>query len=180
MAGKEADLKLGAVQDCEENPNCLPGLKSVYGIDLSAGFTPLEAGPALAAALEAGEIHVAVLFSTDGVIADKGFVILEDDKALLKADNITPVASNAVVEAYKGKPVTDHMTNFFNCVKSREEPISDIFSHHRALSTCHLANIAMRLDREIKWDPEKEEIIGDDQAQSFVSREQRKGYEIKV
>ena len=55
-----------------------------------------------------------------------------------------------------------------------------MFSHHRALSTCHLANIALRLDREIKWDPEKEEIIGDDEAQSFVSREQRKGYEIVV
>nr|MBA3481673.1 gfo/Idh/MocA family oxidoreductase [Pirellulales bacterium] len=87
---------------------------------------------------------------------------------------------DALVQVYKGKPLVNHMQNFFDCLKSREEPISDVHSHHRALSTCHLANIALRLDREIKWNPEKEEIIGDEQAQSFVSREQRKGYEIVV
>ena len=34
-----------------------------------------------------------------------------------------PLPENALVEAYKGKPLTDHMTNFFNCLKSRDEPI---------------------------------------------------------
>jgi hypothetical protein len=43
-----------------------------------------------------------------------------------------------------------------------------------------LANIALRLDREIKWDPQQEAIVGDEQAQSFVSREQRRGYEIRA
>lgn len=100
LEGKEGDLKLGAPTDCETNPNCLPGLKATYNVDLSANFTPLEAGSATATALDAGAIDIAVLFSTDGVIADKGFVVLEDDKALFKADNVTPVASNALVDAY--------------------------------------------------------------------------------
>ncbi len=81
-------------------------------------------------------------------------------------------------QAYKGKEPTGHMANFVNCVKSREEPISDVWSHHRSISTCHLANIALRLDREIKWDPVKEQVIGDDEAQSFTRRTPRKGYEI--
>lgn len=42
------------------------------------------------------------------------------------------------------------MGNFFECIKTREQPISDVFSHHRAISTCHLANICIRLDRPIK------------------------------
>ncbi len=100
LASKEAGLKLGAPQDCETNPNCLPGLKETYGVDLSAGFVGLETGPAIAAALDAGEVDVAVLFTTDGVIAAKDFQVLEDDKSLFKADNVTPIAAKAVVDAY--------------------------------------------------------------------------------
>jgi predicted dehydrogenase len=94
------------------------------------------------------------------------------------ADN--PLPDDALKAVYKDKEPTGHMANFFDCIKSREEPISDVFSHHRALTTCHLANIAMRLGRELNWDPVAEKIIGDDEAQSFTSRTPRKGYEIVV
>jgi hypothetical protein len=70
------------------------------------------------------------------------------------------------------------MRNFMECVKTREQPISDVATHHRALTTCHLANIAIRLGRRINWDPEKEEIVGDPDARQWQAREQRKGYEI--
>jgi predicted dehydrogenase len=73
-----------------------------------------------------------------------------------------------------------HMANFIACVRDRSLPISDVFTHHRAVSTCHLANISLRLNRNLKWDPEKEEIVGDSDANNWVAREQRKGYEIKV
>ena len=63
---------------------------------------------------------------------------------------------------------------------SRKQPISDVWTHNRMLEICHLANIAIRLDRELKWDPKKREIIGDKQANSFLSRENRKGFEIDM
>lgn len=95
------DLRLGGPADCTENASCLPGLQKVYGLDLSAGFTPLDGGgPLTVAALEGGEIDVAILFSTDGSIAAKGWVILEDDKGLINADNIIPVTSTEVADAY--------------------------------------------------------------------------------
>ena len=59
-------------------------------------------------------------------------------------------------------------------------PISDVFTHHRALTTCHLANIAMRLGRKLNWNPETEQIVGDDEANAWLSRPQRKGYEIEA
>ncbi|MEL7208119.1 MAG: ABC transporter substrate-binding protein, partial [Actinomycetota bacterium] len=96
--GKEA-FGLGAPQDCETNPFCIPGLQEVYDVDLSENFTPLDAG-VVADALEAGEIDVAVLFSTSGIIADKGWVVLEDDMNMLAADNIIPVVTAELVEAY--------------------------------------------------------------------------------
>ena len=62
---------------------------------------PLDGGgPLTVAALEEGEIDVAILFSTNGTIADKGWVVLTDDKGLFNADNITPVLSQDVIDAY--------------------------------------------------------------------------------
>jgi predicted dehydrogenase len=88
-----------------------------------------------------------------------------------------PLPSDAIEKLYGGKP-TSHMKNFFDCTKSRKQPISDVFTHHRSMTTCHLANIAIRLGRKIQWDPASEQIVGDSEAQSWQSRPQRKGYEI--
>jgi hypothetical protein len=46
------------------------------------------------------------------------------------------------------------------------------------MTTCHLANIAIRLGRKLTWDPVKEEIVGDAAANAWVKREARKGYEV--
>jgi predicted dehydrogenase len=74
--------------------------------------------------------------------------------------------------------IVNHMANFFDCVRQRRQPISDVESQHRSVSTCHLANIAMRLGRPLKWDPGQERFVGDDEANQWLSREQRKGFEI--
>ena len=91
-----------------------------------------------------------------------------------------PLPEGAVAEVYGGTQPTSHMQNFMDCVKSRKKPISDVWTHHRAMTTCHLANIAIRLGRRIEWDAKAEQIVGDASANSFLGREQRKGYEINV
>ncbi len=78
----------------------------------------------------------------------------------------------------KHDSILNHMGNFFDCVKTRNTPISDVVSQHRSVSTCHLGNIAMRLGRPLRWDPEKEQFLGDDEANQWLSRPQRKGYEV--
>jgi osmoprotectant transport system substrate-binding protein len=76
-------------------------LKAKYGLDLSKGFKPLDGGgPLTVAALAGGEIDVAILFSTDGTIADKNWVVLKDDRGLINADNIIPVTSKEAADAY--------------------------------------------------------------------------------
>ena len=91
-----------------------------------------------------------------------------------------PLPDDAITKLYKGKQPGDHMRNFMECVKTRELPISDVYTHHRSLTTCHLANIAIRLNRKITWDPKTEMIVGDKETQQWQAREQRKGYEIEV
>ncbi|MFT5299575.1 MAG: putative dehydrogenase [Mariniblastus sp.] len=90
-----------------------------------------------------------------------------------------PLPSGALEQAYKGRPLVDHFRNFFESATERKEPISDVHSHHRALSTCHLAGIAVRLNRKIDWDPKQQSVVGDAQAQGFVARENRRGFEIE-
>ncbi len=95
-----------------------------------------------------------------------------------------PLPESLLTELYKGKDPKGggnaHMENFFDCVKDRGLPVSDVYSHHRAMTTCHLANIAIRLGRKIEWDPKTEQIINDKDAATWIGREQRKGYEINV
>ncbi len=91
-----------------------------------------------------------------------------------------PLPDGAIEEIYGGPVSENHTANFTEAIKSRKQPISDVWTHNRMLEICHLSNIAMRLNRELKWDPIKREIIGDAQANSFLSRENRKGYEINM
>ncbi|MFN5733197.1 MAG: Gfo/Idh/MocA family protein [Planctomyces sp.] len=89
-----------------------------------------------------------------------------------------PLPENAIEEVYGGKVSANHTANFIEAMQSRKQPISDVWSHNRMLEICHLSNIAMRLGRELRWDPQTRDIIGDAQASAFLSRESRKGYEI--
>ena len=76
----------------------------------------------------------------------------------------------------------DHMGNFFDCVASRKQPISTVDVAHRVITACHLGNVSMHLKRAIRWDPEKEEVVGDAEASQsiYVRREQRKPYTIEA
>jgi hypothetical protein len=68
----------------------------------------------------------------------------------------------------------DHMGNFFECVRSRKQPICDVEIGHRSASVCHLGAIAIRLGRKLKWDPAKEQFVGDAEANKYLAREMRK------
>ena len=96
LADVAGDMTLGAPAECPKRPFCIPGLKDVYGVEF-AEFKPLEYGATITA-LEGGAIDVGLLFSTDGTIAEKGFVVLEDDKGLQAADNITPLVRSEILD----------------------------------------------------------------------------------
>jgi predicted dehydrogenase len=70
-----------------------------------------------------------------------------------------------------------HARNFLDCVKSRARPVADVEGGHRTATTCHLANISLRTGRKIRWDPAKEEILGDREASSMLERPYRKPWD---
>ncbi|WP_165070766.1 Gfo/Idh/MocA family protein [Paludisphaera rhizosphaerae] len=117
---------------------------------------------------------------------ERGKIFVTRDRIDLEGGAVASIYKNPLPEALledlrHGKGLDDHFQNFFACCNDRGKPASDVWSHHRAMTTCHLANIAIRLGgRKLTWDPVKEQIVGDDQANSFLSRPQRAGYEIVV
>lgn len=74
--------------------------------------------------------------------------------------------------------IKNHMGNFYDCTRERKTPVSDVGSQHRSAATCHLGNIAFRLQRNLKWDPEREVFLNDAEANTYLQREQRSGYEV--
>jgi predicted dehydrogenase len=67
----------------------------------------------------------------------------------------------------------EHIKNFVACIKSRETPTGDVELGHKSITVPHLANIAYRLNRHIKWDAAAEKIVGDPEAQALVGRAYR-------
>ncbi len=68
----------------------------------------------------------------------------------------------------------DHMGNFFDCVRSRKQPICEAEIGHRSASVCHLGAISLRLGRKLKWDPKREQFVGDKEANTFLELKMRK------
>ncbi len=73
-----------------------------------------------------------------------------------------------------------HVRNFLDCVKSRREPLSDLESGHRVATALHLANISLRLGRQLRWDADQQQITGDPQAAGMLVRPYRKPWDAEL
>ncbi len=94
-------LVFGASAQCFERPQCFIGLTDddIYGIDFADSQT-IEFGPLLGEALAAEEVDAVVWNDTAPQIDEFGFKVLEDDQELFPAQNIAPILSDELVEAY--------------------------------------------------------------------------------
>ena len=115
--------------------------------------------------------------------ADKSTLYVSRNKIVGPAydelkDNPIPEGLMPKIHLESPAPHERHQLNFIDCVRNRTTPASDIYTHHRNLTTCHLANIALRVGRKLQWDATREQIVGDEEANALVSRKQREGYEI--
>ncbi|RPH51596.1 MAG: gfo/Idh/MocA family oxidoreductase, partial [Planctomycetota bacterium] len=69
-----------------------------------------------------------------------------------------------------------HKRNWLDCIKSRQRPICDVEVGARSVTVCHLGNLAYWSKRKLKWDPEKWEFPGDDEANKWRTRDRREGF----
>ena len=136
-----------------------------------------------------------VMYVQHSAQEDKGFdngVMFEGEKGRMLVNRgklvgkpVDQLKSNPLnaswYEDVFGQPLpASHIDNFVQCVRDRKSPVSDLPSHNLMLNVCHAINIALRLNRTLTYDPAARNFGSDEVANSFVAREQRKGYEIVV
>jgi osmoprotectant transport system substrate-binding protein len=99
LAALGQPIKLAAPPDCKGRADCLDGLKNVYGLDITS-LTPLDfASSQMKDAVESGEVDLGETGTTDGSLEQQGLVILEDDKGIQPAQNLTPTVNADFLKA---------------------------------------------------------------------------------
>ncbi|MBM4036467.1 MAG: Gfo/Idh/MocA family oxidoreductase [Planctomycetes bacterium] len=107
-----------------------------------------------------------VFFGTEGKIAvDRGPLQSWPESIMKK-----PLAPDEV-HLYTVR--NGHAGNFVECIRTRRRPICDVEIGCRSVTVCHLGNLAYRLGRPLKWDPAKEEFVGDPEANRWLDRPKR-------
>ncbi len=108
---------------------------------------------------------------------DEGWIWVTRGDLTASRDEIinTPLPDSAV----RLESSSDHMKNFFDCVRSRHDPIAHVEVGHRSASLCHIGVIALRLGRKLSWDALNEQFVGDaaSEANAFLTRDMRKPYD---
>ena len=79
---------------------------------------------------------------------------------------------------FRVMPSNNHHTNWIEAIRKRSRPIADVELGHRTATVCHLANMSYLLKRDMKWDPDSERVVGDDQAQRLVDRSMREPWSL--
>ncbi len=82
-------------------------------------------------------------------------------------------------ESFRGRG-PDHQAVFLNNVRNHTMPLADVEEGHHASNPGHLLNIAWKTGRRIRWDPAKEQVIDDPQANALVTKEYRSPWTLVV
>lgn len=90
-----------------------------------------------------------------------------------KADPATILDEKIGDDEIKLPVSTNHMRNFLECMRTRKDPICPVEVGHRSNSVCVITHIAMKLDRKLRWDPQQEHFIDDDEANAMLHFEHR-------
>ncbi len=103
---------------------------------------------------------------------DKGWLHVTRDEPIHAEPKsvVDEVIGPNEIHLYESK---DHFQNFLDCIKNRRETITPAEVAHRSLTPALLGEITMLTGRKLKWDPEKEVIIGDEEASRMLSRPMR-------
>jgi len=104
-------------------------------------------------------------------IGDKGWIQVDDETNVVTAEPKSILKLRQISAKSWANP-GGHIGNFLRCIKTRQETICSPEKSHRATTIGHIANICLRLGRELNWDP-KTERFDDPDANRMISRAMR-------
>ena len=164
---------------------CALGTDDTGPVELIPEVTPGEPGPLCRVTLRYASGTLLKLAGPKRGFEDLGAIFV-GDRGRIDIRRGSAVADPK--ELLKGAPPDNpsvrpgetimHLQNFFECMRTRCKPNADVETGHRATTVCHLVNIVRAVGRKLYWDPKAENFVGDDEANDFLSRPRRKGYEL--
>jgi predicted dehydrogenase len=104
-------------------------------------------------------------------LGDEGWVLVE--REFIDAEPKSLLTATIGPDEIRLPRSNNHRRNFIECVKSRQKTICPVDTAIRSDTICHLDDIAIRLGRKLRWDPENEHFINDEQANRMLSRPMR-------
>jgi predicted dehydrogenase len=96
-----------------------------------------------------------------------------EGKALYEYDKYPEDETEKDLERHVAAPMRRHWRNFLDMVDARGRPVCDIEEGYITAASCILANMACKLGRSIVWDPERGQVVGDDEANRLLARPYR-------
>ncbi len=105
-------------------------------------------------------------------VGTEGWIQVRDATNTVTAEPASLLRLRAISAKGWGDP-GDHIRNFLEGVKTRRRTVCHPEAAHRAMTVCHLTNIALRLGRTLHWDPDKETFPGDPEADTMRARAPR-------
>lgn len=183
-----------ALQDDGETPDTQDAIWEYDGVLVEGSFR--EAGGSRRASAGTASSLAGVQFiGTQGVLAvSRGAYEFVPDLRIAPESAIPPWSNPAghpqaariepkpYAEPRSGKsdsaePIDLHARHFIDCVKSRRRPVAEVEDGHEVAVSCHLANLSMKLGRKLVWDPKKEEVVGDREANALLEKPYRKPWD---
>jgi predicted dehydrogenase len=118
---------------------------------------------------EAGAMVGNIFYGSDGYLVIKGYDTYEIYLGQKREKGPSRTAGG------------DHYANWIKAVKSRKtsDQNGPVETAHLSSSLAHLGNISYRLNRQLEFDPVKEKFVGDKEADKYLTRQYRKGYEVQ-
>jgi len=130
-----------------------------------------------------GENGVKFIASNGWIFVNRGRIEMQVNGKVYASDKKSKTAGAKVEDIFAAFPESalrvkleksqDHHDNWLDCIASRQRPICDVEIGHRSVTVCHLGNIALKLGRELEWDPAAERFNSDEQANRQLSRPKR-------
>ena len=103
----------------------------------------------------------------------EGWVMAQGNASSIKAEPQSLLRSVIGPDETHLMHSDNHAMHFLECVRSRRETVAPAEVAHRSTTLCLLSDIAMRLGRKLRWNPDAEQFTADDEANRFLSRAMR-------
>jgi predicted dehydrogenase len=96
-----------------------------------------------------------------------------EGKALYEYDKYPEDETERDLERHVAAPMRRHWRNLLDCIETRNQPVSNIEQGCITATACILANLSCKLGRGLTWDPEKGQVVGDEEANRLLARPYR-------